>query len=92
MRGNRFAFTLVEIMLAITILALVLTAIYSSWTAILRASKVATEATAAVQRSRISLRVLEDSLSSVQSFAQKLTLCEKICTYIHLVRLWARKT
>jgi hypothetical protein len=56
-------------MIAITIVALVITAIYSSWTAILRASKVGLEAAASVQRSRIVLRVLEDSLSSAQSFA-----------------------
>jgi hypothetical protein len=56
-------------LIAIGILALVITAIYSSWTAILRASKVGQDAAASVQRSRIVLRVLEDSLSSAQSFA-----------------------
>ena len=41
-RGLR-AFTLVEILISIGILGLVLVAIYSSWTAILRASKVGLE-------------------------------------------------
>jgi type II secretion system protein J len=61
-------FTLVEILVAVGILGLVLYAIYASWTAILRASKVGQEAAASVQRSRIALRVLEDALTSAQSF------------------------
>ncbi len=66
----RQGFTLVELMVAIAIFSLVLAAIYSSWTAILRASKVGRNAAAAVQRSRIVARVLEDSLSSTLAFAQ----------------------
>jgi hypothetical protein len=59
-------------MIAISIFAMVLTAIYSSWTAILRASKTGLEVAASVQRSRIALRMLEDSLGSAQSFAANL--------------------
>lgn len=66
------AFTLVEIMVAIGIFSLVLTAIYSSWTAILRATKAGLEAAASAQRARITIRVLEDSLGSAQSFQQNL--------------------
>ena len=69
---HRSAFTLVEIMIAIGILSLVLAAIYSSWTAILRASKTGLEAAASAQRARITIRVLEDSLGSAQSFAANL--------------------
>jgi type II secretion system protein J len=61
-------FTLVEVMIAISILALVIAAIYSTWTAILRASKSGQNAAAAVQRTRIVVRLLEDSLSSARSF------------------------
>lgn len=68
----RSAFTLVEIMVAIGILSMVLAAIYSSWTAILRASKVGLDAAASAQRARITIRVLEDSLASAQSFAANL--------------------
>ncbi len=68
----RSAFTLVEIMVAIGIFSLVLTAIYSSWTAILRATKAGLEAAASAQRARITIRVLEDSLGSAQSFQQNL--------------------
>jgi prepilin-type N-terminal cleavage/methylation domain-containing protein len=69
---RRSAFTLVEIMVAIGILSMVLAAIYSSWTAILRGSKVGLDAAASAQRARITVRVLEDSLSSAQSFAANL--------------------
>src|SRR5712672_1464406 len=62
------AFTLVEILIAIGILGMVLAAIFSSWTAILRASKVGLDAAAAVQRARIVMRTLEDSLLCAQSF------------------------
>ena len=57
-------------MIAIGLLSLVIAAIYSSWTAILRASKVGLDAAAAAQRSRIAVRVLEDSLGSAVSFAR----------------------
>jgi prepilin-type N-terminal cleavage/methylation domain-containing protein len=66
--GPRLAFTLVEIMVAIGIFSLILAAIYSSWTAILRASKTGLEAAASAQRARITVRVLEDSLGSALSF------------------------
>jgi hypothetical protein len=59
-------------MIAIGIFSLVLAAIYSSWTAILRASKTGLEAADSAQRARITIRVLEDSLGSAQSFAQNL--------------------
>jgi hypothetical protein len=55
-------------MIAITILSLILIAIYSTWTAILRSAKAARDVAAAVQRSRITVRILEDSLSSARSF------------------------
>lgn len=69
---SRLAFTLVEILMAIGILSLVLTAIYSSWTAILRASKVGLDAAASVQRSRIAIRTIEDALTCAQSFQANL--------------------
>ncbi len=65
---HRRAFTLVEMMIAITILSLILLAIYSTWTAILRSAKAAKDVAAAVQRSRMTVRILEDSLSSARSF------------------------
>lgn len=66
--ARRRAFTLVEILIAVGILAMVLIAIYSSWTAILRASKVGLDAAAAAQRSRMAFRTIETALLSTQSF------------------------
>jgi type II secretion system protein J len=66
---TRRGFTLVEILIAMGILSLVLAAIYSSWTAILRASKTGLEAAAAVQRARMAARTIEESLGSAESFA-----------------------
>ena len=69
-----YAFTIVEMMVAIAIFSLILVAIYSSWTAILRASKTGLEAAASAQRARITIRVLEDSLGSAQSVQANLPL------------------
>jgi type II secretion system protein J len=71
-RQTSAAFTLIEIMIAIGIFSLVLAAIYSSWTAILRAAKTGQQVAADVQRMRIAVRMLEDSLGSAQSFAANL--------------------
>lgn len=65
----RRAFTLVEILIAMGILGLVLVAIFSSWTAILRASRVGLDSAAAVQRARMAGRVIEESLGSTMMFA-----------------------
>ena len=62
-------FTLLEIVLALTIFALVLTAIYSSWIGILKSSKIGSEAAADVQRSRIAMQTIEDALTCARSFA-----------------------
>ena len=69
-RNSKFtsAFTLVEIMIAVTIFTLVLAAIYSSWTLILRATKVGREASAQVQRQRIAVQTIENALTCAQSF------------------------
>jgi type II secretion system protein J len=60
---------LIEILIAIGIFSMVLAAIYSTWTAILRATKVGQDAAAAVQRARIAGRTIEETLGSVQSFS-----------------------
>jgi len=70
MRHCSRAFTLLEMLIAIAIFSLVLTAIYSTWTAILRSARSGQQAAATVQRSRIVVRVLEDSLGSALCFFQ----------------------
>ena len=64
----RSAFTLIEVMIAITIFSLVLAAIYSTWDLIWRASRVSQAAAAQVQRQRVAIHTIEDSLTCVQSF------------------------
>lgn len=61
-------FTLVEILVALGIFSMVLVAIFSTWTSILRAAKVGTEAAAAVQRARMAGRTLEEALGSTMLF------------------------
>jgi general secretion pathway protein J len=63
-RRSRVAFTLLEIMIAISIFALVMVAIYSSWSSILKGSRIGMKAAAEVQRTRVAMRALEESLAS----------------------------
>ena len=63
------AFTLVEILMAMAIFTLVLTAIYATWTAILRGSRVGLEAAAQAQRERMAMHLIEEALTASRSFA-----------------------
>ena len=63
------AFTLIEVLLAIGILALVMSAIYASWAAVLRGAKIGNAAADEVQRMRIARQALEQSLSSAVLYA-----------------------
>lgn len=64
LRAGTVAFTLIEIMIAITIFGLVMTGIFASWSAILRGSRVGMVAAAEVQRTRVAMRAVEESLAS----------------------------
>ena len=64
----RCGFTLIEVMIAMTIFSLVVAAIYSSWDLIWRATRVSRAAAAQVQRQRVAIHTLEDSLTCIQSF------------------------
>jgi type II secretion system protein J len=61
-------FTLVEIMVALVVFSIIIAAIYSTWILVLRSAKVGQEAAAQVQRRRIAVRTIEDSLYCIQSF------------------------
>src|ERR1051325_4165066 len=63
-RSRGGGFTLIEIMIAITIFALVMAAIYSTWSAVLRGSRIGMKAATEVQRMRVSVRALEEALGS----------------------------
>ena len=59
-------------MIAITIFSLVLAAIYSTWTLILRAQRVGQQAAAQAQRQRIALGTIESALTGIESFQASL--------------------
>ena len=64
----RRAFTLIEIMVTLAIFALLVAAVYSTWVLIIKSKQVSDEAAAQVQRQRIAIRTIEDSLTCIQSF------------------------
>lgn len=68
-QSHQAALTLVEVLIAVGLLGMVVGAIYSSWTAILRASKVGQQAAAAAQRERMAIQVIEQALNSTCMYA-----------------------
>lgn len=68
--NGRRAFTLLEVMIAIMIFAMVLTAVYATWIAVLRGEKAGAKAAAETQRSRIAIRALEDAFLSAVMYAE----------------------
>lgn len=65
---RRTGFTILELMLSIGIFALILTAIYSIWIAILKGTRAGQKAAAEVQRARVAMRALEGSLNGAVRF------------------------
>jgi prepilin-type N-terminal cleavage/methylation domain-containing protein len=61
-------YTLIEVMVAIALFGLVVIAIYSSWMAVVRASRTGLQVAAEAQRSRIAMRVIETALTSARMF------------------------
>lgn len=55
-------------MIAFAIFGILVAAIYSTWTVLLRSQQVGNEAAARIQRQRIAVRTIEDSLSCIQSY------------------------
>ena len=66
---SRTGFTLIEIMISIAIFAMTLTAIYSTWHAILRASEVGRKAAMDAQQRRVAVEALEDAFFGVQMYS-----------------------
>ena len=64
----RKAFTLLEVMLALGLLSLLITAVYSTWSGIVKASKVGTSAAVVAQRERATMRVLQEAIVGAQLF------------------------
>ncbi len=69
-KRRSLGFTLLELMLAIMIFSMVLTAIYAIWIAILRGTKAGGKVAAEVQRSRIAMRALQDAFLSAVMYTE----------------------
>jgi prepilin-type N-terminal cleavage/methylation domain-containing protein len=76
MRNVKFklgqAFTLIEIMIAMTIFTVIIVAVYSSWAAIVKGSRVGLKAAAEAQRSRIAMHTIEDALLTTQLYTENI--------------------
>jgi type II secretion system protein J len=68
-RFGQKGFTMVEILLAVGIFGLVMIAIYSCWSAIMRGTRIGLAAAAEVQRTRVAVRALEESVSGAVMYA-----------------------
>ena len=68
-RHRNRAFTMLEMVLAVGIFAIVMVAIYSTWSIILKSTRAGEAAAAAAQRARISIRCLEDAFLTAQMFS-----------------------
>ena len=67
-RRGVLAFTLIEVLIALSIFALIITGIYSSWSGIHRATRIGLEAAADAQCKRIAMRAPEQPLGSANYF------------------------
>jgi prepilin-type N-terminal cleavage/methylation domain-containing protein len=70
--ARRRAFTLLEVMVAITLFMLVMGSIFACWKSIVSGAKVAETAAAAAQRDRTSMRAVEDSLNNLEISRQNI--------------------
>lgn len=68
------AFTIIEVLLAVAIFTMIMAAVYSTWTAILRSARVGNDAAVEVQRSRVASRTLQDALVSAVMFEANIGL------------------
>ena len=66
-RTSSKAFTMIEVMLAIGIFALILS-IYGSWSAVSRGARIGLTAAAEAQRERMTVRVIEDAFLNCQMY------------------------
>lgn len=64
------AFTLIEILIATTILAVVLGSIYSTWLSIVRATERGERTAADVQRTRMAVSAVEEALAGAAMFSE----------------------
>lgn len=63
------AFTVLEVMVAVFLFALILTMLYSTWRLIFQSTNAAIRSTTDTQRARMAMRTVEDALVSATMFA-----------------------
>ncbi len=68
-RSARCGFTILEVMLAISIFAFVMVAIYACWSQIMRGTRIGLSAAAEVQRTRVAIRSLEEALGGAVMYS-----------------------
>jgi Tfp pilus assembly protein PilE len=64
--------TLIEVMVSVVILGLVILAIYSTWTAVLKSTRVGLDAAIAAQRERLAMETFSEALGGAKYFAANL--------------------
>src|SRR3954463_6634708 len=67
-KNGQQAFTIIEIMIALFIFAMVLTSIYSIWHGIIKGTASGLKAAREVQRSRVAMRCIEQAFLSARVF------------------------
>jgi prepilin-type N-terminal cleavage/methylation domain-containing protein len=65
----RQAFTLIEVLVALTIFSLVLSLLYGSWRILLQSTSAGLRLAATAQRTRMTLQILEEALNSAVFFS-----------------------
>jgi prepilin-type N-terminal cleavage/methylation domain-containing protein len=63
------AFTIVEVLVAVAIFSMIIIGIYAPWAAVIKASQAGLNAAASAQRARISIKCIQDALTTAQMFA-----------------------
>jgi len=66
---RRHAFTIVEVMVAVFIFGMIILGIYATWSAVVQANASGLRAAASAQRARISIKCIQDALTTAQMFA-----------------------
>jgi prepilin-type N-terminal cleavage/methylation domain-containing protein len=62
------AFTLLEIMVALFVFSLLIAAVYSTWSLVMKATQVGQTAADRAQRERVAMRTIGDALMGIESF------------------------
>ena len=65
-RRSNAAFTLIEMMVAIFVFALIMTSVIACWKCIIRGTEIGETAAAASQRARIGIKTIENALSTAE--------------------------